>query len=46
MGGSSPATISVYDLDAGEALTSVNITMDVRNAVHGLEVWPFDAPSS
>ena len=46
VGGSSPATISVYDLDAGAMLTSVNITMDVRNAVHGLEVWPFDHQSS
>jgi hypothetical protein len=45
VGGSSPATISVYDLDVGEVLSSVNLTMDVRNAVHGLEVWPFD-PSS
>jgi len=42
VGGSSPATISLYDIDAGECLTSVNITMDVRNAVHGLEIWPFD----
>jgi hypothetical protein len=46
VGGSSPATISVYDLDAGEVLRSVNLTMDVRNAVHGLEVWPFDGSSS
>jgi hypothetical protein len=45
VGGSSPATITVYDLDAGVALTSVNISMDVRNAVHGLEVWPFDDQS-
>ena len=46
VGGCSPATITVYDLDAGAATTSVNISMDVRNAVHGLEVWPFDAQSS
>ena len=46
VGGSSPATISVYDLDAGRMTTSVNLTMDVRNAVHGLEVWPFDGSSS
>ncbi len=25
-----------------ERLLSVNLTMDVRNAIHGLEVWPFD----
>ena len=40
-GGSSPSTISVYDLAANERLLSVNLTMDVRNAIHGLEVWPF-----
>jgi hypothetical protein len=46
VGGSSPATISAYDLDAGAVVASVNLTMDVRNAVHGLEVWPFDGSSS
>ncbi len=40
-GGSSPSTISIYDLANGERLGSVNLTMDVRNAIHGLEVWPF-----
>jgi hypothetical protein len=44
IGGSSPATITAFDLDTGERLASVTITMDVRNAVHGLEVWPFDSP--
>lgn len=41
--GSSPATITVYDIDTGETLTSVNLSMDVRNAVHGLEIWPTQA---
>jgi hypothetical protein len=41
IGGSSPATITAYEIDSGQRLASVNITMDVRNAVHGLEVWPF-----
>jgi hypothetical protein len=41
IGGSSPATISAFDFDTGERLACVNITMDVRNAIHGLEVWPF-----
>ena len=41
-GGSSPSTISVYDLAKNECVLSVNLTMDVRNAIHGLEVWPFD----
>ena len=41
-GGSSPSTISLYDLDAKQKVGSVNLTMDVRNAIHGLEIWPFD----
>jgi hypothetical protein len=40
-GGSSPSTISIYDLPANRRLLSVNLTMDVRNAIHGLEVWPY-----
>jgi hypothetical protein len=42
IGGSSPASVTVYRLDSGEILRTVSLTMDVRNAVHGLEVWPFD----
>jgi hypothetical protein len=41
-GGSSPSTISVYDLAANTRLLSVNLSMDVRNAIHGLAVWPYD----
>jgi hypothetical protein len=41
-GGSSPSTVSVYDLAKNERVLSVNLTMDVRNAIHGLEVWPYD----
>jgi hypothetical protein len=40
-GGSSPSTISVYELAKNERVLSVNLTMDVRNAIHGLEVWPY-----
>lgn len=39
--GSSPATISLYRFDRSEPLKTINLTMDVRNAIHGLEVWPF-----
>ena len=41
-GGSSPSTITVYDLAANRQALRVNLSMDVRNAIHGLEVWPFD----
>ena len=39
--GSSPSTISLHDLQEPKTLLSVNISMDIRNAIHGLEVWPF-----
>ena len=41
IGGSSPATVSVFDFETRERLASTNISMDLRNAIHGLEVWPF-----
>ena len=42
IGGSSPATISVYQLGGPPTvLKTINITMDVRNAIHGLEIWPY-----
>lgn len=41
-GGSSPSTVVVYDLPGNRRLLSVNLSMDVRNAIHGLEVWPYD----
>ncbi|HEV3474384.1 MAG TPA: hypothetical protein VG602_03350, partial [Actinomycetota bacterium] len=40
--GSSPATVTVYDFETAQPVKSVTVTMDVRNSVHGLEVWPFD----
>jgi hypothetical protein len=41
-GGSSPSTVSVYDTESGMTVASVNLTMDIRNAIHGLEIWPYD----
>jgi hypothetical protein len=40
--GSSPSTVTLYDLDTETIVASVNLTMDIRNAIHGLEVWPYD----
>ena len=40
-GGSSPATIAIYDLQESKTLLSVNLSLDIRNAIHGLELWPF-----
>ena len=41
-GGSSPSTVTVYDLQESRRLMSVRLTTDIRNAIHGLEVWPFE----
>ena len=38
--GSSPSTVSIIDFQKGERVTAVNLTMDIRNAIHGLEIWP------
>ncbi|MEL7186780.1 MAG: hypothetical protein AAFN50_10185, partial [Pseudomonadota bacterium] len=40
--GSSPSTITLYDIEAGMKVASVNLSMDIRNATHGLEPWPYD----
>ncbi len=42
--GSSPSTVSVYDLKQKKPVQAINISMDVRNAIHGLKVWPFEWP--
>lgn len=42
IGGSSPSTVSVYDMDAGVRVKSITFGNDVRNAPHGLALWPFD----
>jgi len=39
--GSSPATVALHDLDSGETALTVTLSTDVRNTIHGLEVWPF-----
>lgn len=42
VGGSSPATVTAFQVEPPKVLRSINISKDLRNAVHGLEVWPFD----
>lgn len=37
--GSSPSTITLYDVQTNQKVGSVNLSMDIRNAIHGLEVW-------
>ena len=44
IGGSSPATVTAYNIDEQKIVSSINITMDVRHAIHGLEVYPYLPP--
>ncbi len=44
--GSSPSTVTVFDLESGMTVFSVNFSMDIRNAIHGLKVWPFELPTA
>ena len=40
--GSSPSTIApLHDLEQVKTVSVVNLSWDVRNAIHGLELWPF-----
>jgi hypothetical protein len=38
-GGSSPSTISLYDIAGRARILDLNLSMDVRNAIHGLAIW-------
>ena len=41
-GGSSPSTITLYDLAANETLGSVSLSQDARNAIHTIAKWPYN----
>ncbi|MFT4768595.1 MAG: hypothetical protein ACI8RN_001732 [Glaciecola sp.] len=42
--GSSPSTVTLYDLREQKPLKVINLSMDIRNAIHGLQRWPFEWP--
>ena len=42
--GSSPSTVALHDIDRVKTTQQVTLSHDIRNAIHGLEVWPFDMP--
>lgn len=43
--GVSPTTVAVFDEATAEHRASVCITRDIRNAAHGLVLWPENRPS-
>lgn len=40
--GSSPANVSLCSMRSRTRRTTVTLSHDLRNAIHGLEIWPFD----
>jgi hypothetical protein len=44
--GSSPSTITLHGLSAGSDPRMATLSYDVRNAIHGLAVWPFEWPAA
>jgi hypothetical protein len=40
--GSSPLTITLHDLDTMKTTLRINLSTDVRHAIHSLAVWPFE----
>lgn len=43
--GSSPATVTLYDLDLQRPVKAINLSLDVANSIHGIKVWPYDWPA-
>lgn len=41
--GASPLTISLHDLDAMKTTLRINLSVDARQSIHTLAVWPFGA---
>jgi len=39
--GCSPSTVAVHDLEQQKTLSVTTLTRDVRNAIHGLQPWPY-----
>lgn len=42
--GSTPASITVYDLALRQPVKVINLSRDVRNAIHTIRVWPHAWP--
>lgn len=42
--GSSPATVSLHNLDTMKTTLSITLNDDVRHSIHSLAVWPFEVP--
>lgn len=39
--GSSPSNISVFDIHSGELIKQIQLSKDIKNAIHGIALYPF-----
>ena len=39
--GSSPGTVSAFEVQSESLVASIQVSNDLRNAPHGLEIWPY-----
>ncbi|MDX2275323.1 MAG: hypothetical protein NW206_07700 [Hyphomonadaceae bacterium] len=39
--GSSPATVSLHDVDDNRSIAVITLSLDVRTSIHGLALWPW-----
>ena len=37
---------ALYDLDEEKVLQAVNLSLDIRESVHSIAVWPYKWPTS
>lgn len=42
-GGSSPANVTMYERGNPNPVKTIRISKNICNAIHGLEIWPYDA---
>lgn len=42
--GSSPSTVSIYNMKNQRPIQVANLSLDIRNAIHGLSLWPYAWP--
>ena len=45
VGAQAGLAVTVFDLEKDQVVFSVNFSLDIRNAIHGLEVWPHPLPA-
>jgi len=42
--GSSPATLTLHDLETQRPLKAFNLSLDVRSSIHSIGIWPYEWP--